>query len=228
LPVFGQRLADDFHFVEGIANANFKFRQDVEVTSQECPEAGTTSTSLLDLLRASDEDGWRQFTELYGPLIYSWCRFSKLGPEDSADIMQDVFRAVLVHAAEFRKDAKVGSFRGWLWTITRNKVRDHYKIRAGKAQATGGSSVHRRLLDQPDDQVSDSSHSSLPGTAGLAFRVLKIIQSEVKESTFSAFWRTTIDGVHPSVVAEELQIPVHSVWQARSRVLRRARQLLDS
>ena len=199
-----------------------------EVKSRDCQTAETTSTSLLGLLRASDEEGWRQFTELYGPLIYSWCRYSKLGPEDSADIMQDVFRAVLVNVAEFKKDGNGGSFRGWLWTITRNKVRDYCRIRDGKAQATGGSNGQRRLLEQPDDQVSDSSHSSLPGTAGLAFRVLKIIQSEVKETTFSAFWRTAIDGVDPSVVAEELKIPVHSVWQARSRVLRRARQLLNS
>jgi len=184
--------------------------------------------SLLELLRTSDEEGWRRFTEIYGPLIHSWCQYSKLGPEDSADIMQDVFRAVLLNVAEFKKDETGGLFRGWLWTITHNKVRDHFKVQAGKAKAAGGSSGHQRLLEQADDHITDSSASSLIGTAGLAFRVLKIIQSEVKEVTFSAFWRTTIDGVNPSVVAEELQIPVHSVWQARSRVLRRARQLLDS
>ena len=198
------------------------------MTSLGYQEAETTSLSLLDLLRESDEEGWRRFTELYGPLIYLWCRTAKLSAEDSADIMQDVFRSVLLNVSEFKRDPTGGSFRGWLWTITRNKIRDHFKVRAGKTQATGGSHGHQRLLAQPDDRVSDCSDSSFPGTSGLAFRVLKIIQTEVKETTFSAFWRTTIDGVDPSVVAEELKIPLHSVWQARSRVLRRARQMMDS
>lgn len=44
---------------------------------------------------------------------------------------------------------------------------------------------------------------------------------------FATLVRFAIDGVDPAVVAAELGISIHSVWQAKSRVLRRARQLLD-
>ncbi len=190
-------------------------------------EAETTSVSLLALVAAKDETGWRRLTELYGPLIYSWCRQARLNPEDSADIMQDVFRSVLTNISNFEKSETSGSFRGWLWTITRNKFRDIYKVRAGKAQAAGGSAGHRLLLEYAEDPFSNLSDLSNPATTGLVYRVLNIIKAEIKETTWNAFWRSTIDGVHPAVVAEELQISVPSVWQARSRVLRRARQLLN-
>lgn len=42
-----------------------------------------------------------------------------------------------------------------------------------------------------------------------------------------AFWRTTIDEIAPAAVADELGVSIESVWQARSRVLRRLRELLE-
>ncbi|TWT93964.1 RNA polymerase sigma factor [Stieleria varia] len=188
----------------------------------------STSTSLLDLIREGDDQGWRCLTELYGPLIYAWCRGSRLGPEDSADIMQDVFRAVVLHIGNFEKVAS-GSFRGWLWSITRNKVRDLHKVRAGKVRASGGSDGHEILQMQPAEEITGILDSTcVSGEQMLAHQALRIIKSEVKETTFTAFWRSTIDGIPPAVVADQLQIPVHSVWQARSRILRRARQLLEN
>ncbi len=191
-------------------------------------DPGSTSIPLLDRLKINDEEAWNGFTRTYGPLIYSWCRHWEVGRDDSADIVQDVFRSVLLHIETFEIRKSGGSFRGWLWSITRNKVRDHVKVRAGKAQATGGSSGHAALQAVADVQWPADGESSSSGRNGELLNVLSIIQSEVKPTTFSAFWRSTIDGVDPSVVASELQISIHSVWQARSRLLRRARQLMNS
>ncbi len=189
-------------------------------------ESLSTSASLIALVKNKDEDGWRCITELYGPLIYYWCRKSRLPPEDSADIVQDVFRSVLLHVTEFERDERTGAFRAWLWTITRNKIRDYIKVNAGKASATGGSGAYQILAEQP---AIDENGSGLDDSVndGLIDRVLKRIRGEVRPVTWDAFWRSTIDGVDPAVVAAELEISVHSVWQAKSRILRRARQLLD-
>ena len=166
-------------------------------------------------------------TELYGPLIYFWCRKSKLLPEDSADIVQEVFRSVLLHVAEFDRSGKRGAFRAWLWTITRNKVRNHIKTNAIKPAAAGGSDTLQLFASQPEFCENSSGVGSASGD-GSTFRVLNRIRSEVKKTTWDAFWRSTTDGVDPAIVAAELEISIHSVWQAKSRVLRRARQLLDS
>ncbi len=188
---------------------------------------GSTSRSLLDLVRSRDETSWRKMTELYGPLIYHWCRNAGLGPEDSADVLQDVFRSVMLHIETFEKSATTGSFRGWLWTVTRNKIRDLSKIRAGKARAIGGSDAHARLLELPDQEPNDDSASTVIATGGLTQRSFEIVRGEVKETTWLAFWRSTVDEVAPAAVADELGISIESVWQAKSRVLRRVRLLLQ-
>ncbi len=187
----------------------------------------STSMSLLDLVRTHDEVAWRCMTELYGPLIYHWCRNAGLGADDAADILQDVFRSVVIHIATFEKTETGGSFRAWLWSITRNKIRDYFKVRAGKASATGGTDAHLHMLAIPDREPNDACDSSLVATSGLTCRVFELVQREVKETTWLAFWRTTIDDIAPVVVADELGISIESVWQAKSRVLRRARQLLE-
>lgn len=160
-------------------------------------------------------------------MIYHWCRTAGLGPEDSSDVLQDVFRSVMLHIATFQKTDTSGSFRGWLWTITRNKIRDLFKVRSGKAKAAGGTDAHVRLLELPAEEPNEDSASTIAATSGLTHRAFEIIRGEVKENTWLAFWRSTIDEVAPAAVADELGITVESVWQAKSRVLRRARQLLE-
>ncbi len=56
---------------------------------------------------------------------------------------------------------------------------------------------------------------------------LELVRREIQSQTFQAFWRSTVDGIAPSLVAQELGIPLHSVYQAKSRVLRRLRDLLE-
>ena len=34
----------------------------------------STSTSLLQRLKARDEHGWQRLLTLYGPTVYGWCR----------------------------------------------------------------------------------------------------------------------------------------------------------
>ncbi len=55
---------------------------------------------------------------------------------------------------------------------------------------------------------------------------LNSVKADFKETTWNAFWRVTVDNRSVAIVAEELSISVDSVYQAKSRVLRRLRQEL--
>ena len=44
--------------------------------------ATATSLSLIARLQNRQPEAWEQLLNLYGPLIYSWCRQSELSPED--------------------------------------------------------------------------------------------------------------------------------------------------
>src|SRR5581483_5856393 len=113
------------------------------------PAFDATSPSLLDRARQNVPGAWERLVELYAPLVYHWCKRGGLSAEDGADVFQDVFRAVAEHLADFRRDRPGDTFRGWLRTITRNKIRDHYRRVAGQPRAAGGTDAQLRLSDVP-------------------------------------------------------------------------------
>src|SRR5437016_6228380 len=104
-----------------------------------------TSLSLLARVRAKDAAAWERFVDLYAPLVYHWCKKSHLPPDSTADVFQEVFRSVAEHIESFRRDRAGDTFRGWLRTITSNKIRDHFRQQADRPAASGGTDAHMRL-----------------------------------------------------------------------------------
>src|SRR5689334_4707499 len=82
-----------------------------------------TRASLLIRLRdGTNETAWREFMQMYGPIIYGFARNRGLQDADAADVVQDVLRSVASAIGRLDYDRQQGTFRGWLFTITRNKV----------------------------------------------------------------------------------------------------------
>jgi len=187
---------------------------------------GSTSSSLLERVKARDPQAWRRLTDLYTPLIYGWCRQCGLQAEDAADIGQEVFSAIAANQDGFRRDVPGASFRGWLWTITRNKVRDSFRRQKGKAHAQGGTEVQQRLAQVPEHEP-ESTGASLGRDTRIELRAVELARCGVEERTWRAFWLVTVEGGEPAVVAELLGITVQAVYGAIYRIRRRIRQELD-
>lgn len=193
-------------------------------TSSERPDS--TSLSLLQRVQqGDDQEAWRRLVHLYGPLVYQWCRRWELQSEDAADIFQDVFQAVAAQIAGFRRQRPGDSFRGWLWTITRNKIGDHFRRRSRQPSADGGSAAQQRLLSLPEEPPLEADG---PGsTSALVQRALELIRPEFEDRTWRAFWRVAVDGHAPREVASELGVTADAIRMAKSRVLRRLRAELE-
>src|SRR5690349_15812290 len=101
-------------------------------------DPGSTASSLVEGVKTLQPLAWRQFTAVYGPLIYGWARRAGLQGDDAADVTQEVFRSVAVGAPTLQYRRPGDTFRGWLWAITRNKLHDFRRVRSGKPQAAGG------------------------------------------------------------------------------------------
>src|SRR5262245_30078870 len=104
-----------------------------------------TSRSLLERARRRDRRAWEELIDLYAPLVYYWCRRAQLPEQDIPDIVQDVFRSVVTGIERFRKERTEDTFRGWLRTITRNKLIDHYRRLDQLPQAAGGTDAKLKL-----------------------------------------------------------------------------------
>jgi RNA polymerase sigma-70 factor (ECF subfamily) len=191
-------------------------------------ESSSVSSTFLDRLRSRGPEAWERFLRLYGPVVYRWCRRSGLAAEDAADVLQEVLSAVMLHLPDFRRDRPQDSFGGWLATITRNKVRDHYRRQHGRAEARGGSTAQRQMAEVPQPQAPPEAciRPDAESAAWLSRGVLEVIRAEFEAPTWEAFWRTTVDGQSPAHVAEDLKMSVPGVYTAKSRVLRRLRQVI--
>jgi len=190
--------------------------------------SASTSTGLLDRVRAKDAEAWRRLAQLYAPLVYSWCRHFDVRLEDTADIVQEVFVAVHSRIADFRHDRPGDTFRGWLWMITRNKIRDHHRASVKVFEAKGGTDAQRRLMELPESEphVQDTT-SGIDKSKNLFLARLESVRAEFEQRTWDAFWRATIEEESTKDIAAELDMTVNAVRKAKCRVLRRLRDEFD-
>jgi RNA polymerase sigma-70 factor (ECF subfamily) len=196
----------------------------VKAPGDESVEAlpSATPSSLLERLRTTDDGlAWEQLLKLYGPTVTGWCRRVGVSAEDSADIRQEVFMAVARGIVGFRKDRPADSFRGWLYTITRRRLLDHWRRAARRPRAAGGSEVNDQLTDTPEAEPPRPEGAE---TWEEFQRGVQMIRGEFEERTWEAFWRTTVDGRTAVEVATELAMTPGAVYVAKSRVLRRLRE----
>ena len=175
-----------------------------------------------------DAASWSRLVGTFGPIVYRWTRTSGVDQNDAADVVQDVFASVSRGIPDFQRQKEQGSFRSWLATITRNRVRDHFrrvaKHEAAEGGARGGTDGLQNLQQQADDLDSTICPSSIE--TPIVRQVMASVESEFETVTWLAFWRNTVDGIPASDVAKELSLSIASVYQAKSRVLRRLRVCL--
>ena len=184
-----------------------------------------TSISLLDTLKGNvDDEAWQRLVQIYSPLIRGWLRRHSTAEHDLDDLVQEVLTVVVRRLPEFERQPRVGAFRCWLRTITVNCLRDFWRAKRIRPQATGGSDF-QQILDQLADSESDMSriwdeeHDRI-----VTERLLEIIKPNFNEKTWQAFKAVAMDDETPTDVAERLGMSVNAVFIAKSRVLSRLRQ----
>lgn len=198
-------------------------------TSSSQAAADATSPSLLGKAKAGEDEAWRRLVDLYSPLLYTWCRRQGLQAEDAKDVAQDVFASVAKSIESFRRDRPGDSFRGWLWTITSHKIRDHFRRRNGQAEARGGTDAQIQLAELPEES-SGTSFTSPPGghCSNAEQRAIELARAGVEERTWQAFWRVAVEGEDVAEVAKALGITTQAVYDAKYRIRRKIRQELES
>lgn len=180
----------------------------------------TTPPTLLERLhQAGNEAAWVRLVALYTPLLFGWARRCGETEHDAADLVQEVFVALVQTLPTFHYD-RTGNFRGWLRTLLLNKLRDRKRraVRAGRALA---QLPHDDWLPNVAETYWEEDYHK-----ELACRALQMMQAEFTPSTWKACWETVGQGRSAAEVARELGLTENAVYIARCRVLRRLRQEL--
>ncbi len=87
-----------------------------------------TRSSLIQRLKVTiNGESWEEFFQTYWELIYNVARRSGLSEADAQDIVQETILKVHNSMDKFEYNRKRGSFKGWLRTVTRSRLAEHFK-----------------------------------------------------------------------------------------------------
>jgi len=186
----------------------------------------TRQTLLLTIRDAKDDRAWGEFVDLYSPVIFGFCLKRGLQEADAADVVQEVMKSVSQHIEKFDYDPEKGTFRSWLYTVTRNELGRHFKKRARQPQGTGRTTIMRMVEDQADPDAEADWDAEY--RRQLFHWAANRVKDEFTEKTWSAFWRTAVDQEKPGNVAESLGMSVGAVYIAKSRTLARIGETIES
>lgn len=184
-----------------------------------------TSISLLDTLRRSPNDAaWERLVDIYSPLIHGWLRRQGM-QQDADDVTQEVLTVVVRRLGEFDRASRTGAFRNWLRTITVNCLRNHWRRQKNRPKGSGRDSVAELIaqLEDPASGVSkmwDAEHDR-----HVTHFLLSRVKHEFREATWQAFERCALKDEDAETVAAELKISANAVYIAKSRVLKRLREV---
>ena len=191
-------------------------------------ESPITRPSLLVRLRdARDELAWSQFVEIYAPLVYGFARKHGLQDADAADVTQDVLRSVAGAAKKLEYDPQRGSFRGWLFTVVRNRLRDFWAGQARQCQGSGDRDADRRLQELPAPEEDQQSVWEQEYEQQLFHWAAAQVRADFQDSTWQAFWQTAVQGKSGKEVAKGLGMTVAAVYLAKARVIARLKEQLQ-
>lgn len=171
----------------------------------------STPLSLLMRLRErGDREAWERFVNLYTPMLLHWASKQGFQDSDSSDLVQDILIKLLSKLPHYQRGAGQ-SFRGWLFTVTRNQARDY----------------RRRVATRPlptTDDFPDNGHEPLEDLHEgeyrklLVSRALELIRGDFNETSWAAFKFLMLDGRPAKAIATELQITENAVYMARNRI----------
>ena len=182
-----------------------------------------TRTSLLRRLKQwEDQESWRDFFDTYWRLIYSAAVKAGLNNAEAQDVVQDTVIAVAKKMEDFKYDAAVDSFKGWLLYLTRKRIALHYRKRerdrGGPAREPGlGRTGELERLPEPVATDFETIWNE-EWEHSLADAALARVKQQVNPKQFQIFNFYVIKGWPVKEVARTLGVSVTQIYLAKHRI----------
>jgi len=187
--------------------------------------AGTTRLSFLGRLRdRSTQLGWEEFDERYRELLYRYARRRGATHAEAEDVVQDVQLYVFKAIDRFNYDSSRGRFRGYLRTAV-----VHALARGASEQARREAILDPQVIAQVSDAEgpTDAEWDREWQLHRLRW-ALRSIAKEFEPLTLQAFRLHVLGDWSADDTGKHLGLSRASVYQAKSRVLRRLKDRIES
>ena len=184
----------------------------------------TRASLLLRLPNATEAAAWNEFVSIYGPLVYRLARRRGLRAADADDLVQDVFTSVAKSIARWLDRTDRGRFRAWLFRIARNAALN--ALTRARIRPVGGDEAAELIAQHPAPAEEASDQFNVEYRRELFRWASEQVRASVAETTWAAFWMSSVEARPIAEVAEELGLSRGRIYVARSRVIARLREVV--
>ena len=190
-----------------------------------------TRSSLIHRLKATiNGESWQDFFNTYWELIFNVARRAGLSHADAQDVVQETIVKVHKSFDRFQYDRKRGSFKGWLRSVTRSRLAEHFK----KQQK-------RLPLNQPFADSNENPTAEIIDPNGLELKniwkeewhkhiihsALTRLKRVVSPKQFQIFKCYCIDEWTVSEISKALNVNAAQIYMAKQRVGKLFKQELE-
>lgn len=162
--------------------------------------------------QAGDEEAFRHLYDLYFDKIYSFIFFRTHHKEIAEDLAEDVFIKSWVRISSVQPE----SFGGWLYSITRNTLIDHYR----KHRETVDLTELEDILESPQNIVDDTD-------LGLNQKILLDLIRKLNPEQQIVMQLKFIEGLENEEISEMLSKSEGSIRVTQHRAIQRLHELME-
>jgi RNA polymerase sigma factor (sigma-70 family) len=187
-----------------------------------------TRASLLGRLKdLGDQTSWNRFYEIYHDLIFSVARRAGLNEAEAREVVQDTLISVAKKMPEFTYDPAKDSFKGWLLTVVRWRIRDQLAKRSDNAHKQSGREQEPQEQDtrtETVERVADPAKPALEGIwdeeweSQLLQTALARIKRQVQPQHYQIYHLHVVLGQSLREVGRSLGVNAAQVYLAKHRV----------
>jgi RNA polymerase sigma-70 factor (ECF subfamily) len=182
-----------------------------------------TRTTLLHRLKDwQDQPSWQDFFDTYWKLIYTVATKGGLTEPEAQDVVQETMISVAKQMPTFKYDRSIGSFKAWLFNLTRWRITDQLrKRRRGAAfdpvdEPDGGLRLAEKLIDPSSDALDKLWDAEWQ--KNLYDAAMDKVKRRLDPQKYQIFDFCVNKQWPPEKTAEAFGIPVAQVYLAKHRV----------
>ncbi len=186
----------------------------------------TTSTILRNMCD-DDDAAWQQFVARFQRPISSFARGVGLSAVDAEDVAQETLLAFVEGFRNGKYDPAKGRLSRWLFGIAHRQILRERRCGARREATVPSPTGPGTFWGNVPDKREPSNVWDAEWEQSLMRECIERARREFEPQTFRAFELAVQGTGSATEVAQELGVPVKTVYNAKHRVLKRIRELRE-
>ncbi len=183
--------------------------------------ARTRRSLILRLQDWQDQKSWDEFYRTYWRLIYAVAIKSGLKEHEAWDVVQETVLTIAKQSRKGMYNPDKGSFKSWLWNITRWRINDQFRnrkkdINIVQADPENG---YDPVAEIPD--VGNSSFDKIwerEWQGNIMKAAIERVKMKIAPRQFQIFDYNVLRGIRAGEVRRMLGVSIAQVYLAKHRV----------